>query len=698
MASSDAIAASGRVKIGEASRRRHLPFFYKLSFANKILAATLALLTLLGAAGTAGFQLVLRSRLHDEIASSSRVLAATAATQAAPALAGRTEEAMARVVEDLLRRDASVAYAMIVDRHGKVWAHTFPWDPPRELAQRTIDPAIDEGPYRQVDVDGRTCLEVSAPIRAGTQGLGVLRLGIGSERADRFVRDINVLFLAILFAVTLLGMLAARYYFRYVTRPVVELTHLADELSVGNLDVDFDFGVPVRCWEIKQCGRDDCAAYDNHTLQCWFVDGTPCEGYEPRFPQKLVGCRTCEVYRTHKGDEIVQLYDSFRHMARMLQTSRTDLERSDRFQRGLIRNSFDGIIATDETGVVRVFNRAAQNLTGYGESEVVGRMTWDQIFTSEVNRELRKPLLRDGSQQIFGFYSQEKEVRRKDGGAVDVRASGITLRDDGRQLGKVLFFQDLRELKRLREELIQKERLAATGQTVASISHSVKNILEGLRGGAYIYKRGIRIDDTDVRTKGWSMVERNIDLVSALVADLLNYARERTPDLEPMDPNALVSDVLKTLAPKAEAQGTKLESSLDPSAVPWSLDSHGMHQCLVNLVTNALDAAAAMDDGWVRVSTRVTDDDQLELRVEDNGPGIAPGLMDELFTSMVTTKGSRGTGLGLLVAHKIATEHGGTVAVDGTMAPGAAFRVFIPRRAAACESAPAADEAAASTA
>jgi signal transduction histidine kinase len=177
------------------------------------------------------------------------------------------------------------------------------------------------------------------------------------------------------------------------------------------------------------------------------------------------------------------------------------------------------------------------------------------------------------------------------------------------------------------------------------------------------------------------MVERNIDHISALVADLLNYARDRRPDLEPLDPNELVADVLETLRPKAEAQGAVFKTRLDPAASPWMLDAHTMHQCLMNLVTNALDATAAIDGAWVRISTLVSDEGELEIRVQDNGQGLAANLTDSLFSSMVTTKRSKGTGLRLLVVHKIVAEHGGSVCVDGEMAPGATFRVFIPRDA-----------------
>ena len=668
------------------SGRHPRPFFYKLSLANKILIATLALLVLLGALGVVGFQFVLRSYLHGEVAASTRMLAASAAEQAGPLLARSDTEALHRLMVDLQRIDETIAYAMVIDRSGNVVAHTFPWDPPAAIRGPPPAPsAVGNDGYRQVRFEGRTYLDVSAPIRTGPSGAGAVQIGIDIERVGRFVGELNLLFVGVLAGLTLLAMLAALFYFRYVTRPVMELTHLADEVSVGNLGVDFDFGVPVRCWEIKKCGHTDCVAYENTAEQCWFVDGTPCEGYEPRFPQKLVGCRTCEVYRAHKGDEIVQLYDSFRHMTHVLRKSRSELERSDRFQRSLIRNSFDGIIATDETGTVRVFNRIAQNLTGYREDEVVGKMMWNELFASELHGELRTPLFQDGSKVIFGFYRREKSLLRKDGSTVDVRASGITLREENRHVGKVFFFQDLREINKLREELIRQERLAATGQTVASISHSVKNILEGLRGGAYIYRRGARVEDPAVRMHGWLMVERNIERISSLVADLLNYARERKPDFVAIDPNQLVSDVLETQRPKAEAQGTALETQFDSAVSSWLLDPHAMHQCLTNLVTNALDATAGIDGAWVRVSTHLTAEDQLEIRIQDSGPGIAPNLLDTLFTSMISTKGSKGTGLGLLVVNKIVMEHGGKVTAEAGMAPGATFRVFLPRRAGEAE-------------
>jgi len=661
-----------------ANRDSFLPFFYKLNLTNKILASTVVLLLLFGLLGMVVLQRVLRSRMASEVADSSSMLAAATAAHASSMFDDR--DALVRLVRETEQVDETISYVMVVGAEGDVLAHTFSWDPPDAVLVRHDAPSPVGSPdVLRVELQGETYLDVAAPIVDGSRGQGIVQIGTSMVRIDGFIQDLGLVVLLYLASLLLLAMIAARSLFNHVTRPVVELTHLADEVSIGNLDVRFDFGVPVRCWEIKQCGRTDCAAYENKAVQCWFVDGTPCEGYEPRFPQKLVGCRTCEVYRAHKGDEIVQLADSFRHMTQVLGTSQLDLQRSDRFQRSLIRNSFDGIIATDETDTVRIFNRVAQSLSGYSEADVVGKMTWDELFAAQMCDELESPLFRDGTRVISGFYRKEMKLLGKDESTIDVLASGITLLDDDEsEVGKVFFFKDMREINQLREDLVRSGRLAATGQTVASISHSIKNILDGLRGGVYVYKRGARVGKDEIRDEGWSMVERNVDLISALVADLLNFAKDRQPDLRSCDPNDLASDVVRTMEPRARQLGVELQLELNPLVHDARLDSHAVHQCLTNLVSNGLDAAATVENGWVAIATGLDEDGALTFEVRDNGPGVTPRIREGLFLSMVSSKGSKGTGLGLLVVQKVVSEHGGDVIYLADAAPGATFRIVLP--------------------
>ncbi|MEW5984181.1 MAG: ATP-binding protein [Acidobacteriota bacterium] len=472
--------------------------------------------------------------------------------------------------------------------------------------------------------------------------------------------------------------LASRAVIRRAVEPLKALTRVADDISTGNLDPALDFGVHVNCWDIKGCQRADCKAYMNFSEQCWFIDGTPCDGYEPRFPQKLEGCRSCEVYQTHRGDEIVQLADSFRHMTNVLKASREELTKSDDFQKRLIRNSFDGIVATERDGITTIFNRVAEELTGYSREAVVGRLSWTEFFEAGLEHQMDKPLSYERVRRVRGFRPRESALRRSDGTWIDVRLAGISLYERGLHIGRVFFFQDLREIKSLREELIRSERLAATGQAAAGISHSIRNILDGLRGGLYVYKQGQRLaDDAKMRT-GWGMIERNVDVISDLVRDLLNFAKHREPDLVTCDPRDLISDVVSTVAP-AVAPATVVRVEVPDDAGPVLLDPLGIHQCLSNLLRNAIEAIPPDRAGHVTVAFCKEDDTSI-FSVADDGMGMSAETLERVRGGMYSTKGSKGTGLGLLVVQKIVNEHQGVLTIDSREGRGSTFRIEIPSR------------------
>lgn len=476
-----------------------------------------------------------------------------------------------------------------------------------------------------------------------------------------------------------LALLAARIIIRRTIAPLRDLTRVADEISTGNLDPRIDFGVPVNCWEIKDCQRTDCRAYQNLTEQCWYIDGTPCEGFEPRFPKKLEMCRTCEVYRAHRGDEIVQLADAFRHMANVLKASRGDLVASDDFQKRLIRNSFDGIVAADAEGVVTIFNRVAAQLTGYTHDEVVGRKDWRIFFENGLEKAMDTPRTWERVRRVRGFPPRDSAVKGKDGTRVDVRLSGISLYERGRHIGRVFFFQDQREVHRLREELIRSERLAATGQAAASISHSLRNILDGAGGGLYVFKHGRRVGDQNKMDTGLGMIERNVDIISRLVKDLLNFAKARTPEYEEVSPRALVDEVLRDVGP-GETDRIELVADVAEGAGPVSLDPHAFRQCLGNLVRNAVEAIPAGQRGTVRVGFETTED-RVVFTVSDDGVGMSPETVEKVRGGMYSTKGSKGTGLGLLVIQKIVGEHRGHLTIRSEEGQGSTFRIDLPAAA-----------------
>ena len=227
--------------------------------------------------------------------------------------------------------------------------------------------------------------------------------------------------------------------------------------------------------------------------------------------------------------------------------------------------------------------------------------------------------------------------------------------------------------------MIRSERLAAMGQTIAMLSHHIKNILQGIQGGSYLIKEGLKNGDTEVVGNGWRMVEKNQDRISHLVMDMLSFSKEREPDLAPHDINTIVSDVIELMQSRAKDAKVKLNWQPDPSLPEVVCDCEAIHRAVLNVVTNAIDACESRDNGEVTV--RVELDSVLSnllISIADNGVGINPADLQKIFSLFESDKGSRGTGLGLAVSQKIMREHGGDIKVVSELGAGARFSLILP--------------------
>lgn len=235
---------------------------------------------------------------------------------------------------------------------------------------------------------------------------------------------------------------------------------------------------------------------------------------------------------------------------------------------------------------------------------------------------------------------------------------------------------------------LQTERLAAMGETVASLSHAIKNMLQGLRGGADVVEMGLKKEDLKVARGGWEILKRNLDRIVSLTMNMLAFSRQRSiePELTPL--GRLIEDVAELLEGQCRAKGVALIVDADPEMPPIALDPSLMHQALLNLLTNAVEAVEP-GRGVVTVRTtyhaarRATTSApwapaMAEIAVIDNGPGIPRDRVGRLFEPFNTTKGARGTGLGLAVTKRIVEEHRGRIVVESSVGQGATFRVFLP--------------------
>jgi two-component system, NtrC family, sensor kinase len=227
--------------------------------------------------------------------------------------------------------------------------------------------------------------------------------------------------------------------------------------------------------------------------------------------------------------------------------------------------------------------------------------------------------------------------------------------------------------------MVQSERLAAVGQTIATLSHHIKNILQGIKGGGYLVDMGLENDDFAVVRKGWDIVGRNQGKISSLVMDMLSFSKEREPDPVPTDLVALVSDIVETVQQRAADAGIAIRWT-PPADLPRVVfDPEGISRAVLNVVTNALDAVENRPDP--RVDIRVEIDRPaglVRIIVADNGEGMTAETLGEIFDLFVSTKGSRGTGLGLTVSRKILREHDGDIRAESSLGAGSTFTLEFP--------------------
>lgn len=230
------------------------------------------------------------------------------------------------------------------------------------------------------------------------------------------------------------------------------------------------------------------------------------------------------------------------------------------------------------------------------------------------------------------------------------------------------------------QAIVKAERLAAMGQTIATLSHHIKNILQGIRGGSYLIDLGLNDHNEDLVRKGWHVVEKNQNKIYNLVMDMLTFSKERQPAHERANLNETVGDVVELMQSRADECGVDLKFAPSPDLPISVFDSEGIHRAVLNIVTNAIDAVEGAEAPRVLIETGLhSESDHMWVAVSDNGPGIAPEQMSKIFQVFESTKGARGTGLGLAVSQKIIREHGGEIAVESRPGAGSRFTLAWPR-------------------
>ncbi|MFA6222792.1 MAG: ATP-binding protein [Desulfomonilaceae bacterium] len=284
-----------------------------------------------------------------------------------------------------------------------------------------------------------------------------------------------------------------------------------------------------------------------------------------------------------------------------------------------------------------------------------------------------KKTLEDGA-----VHSRELSLVLKKGTRVSVVAYSSPFYDNlDRLVGIIVTSVNITSVKEMQKQLIM------VGQTVAGMAHSIKNIMMGLDGGIYIVNSGIKGNDQKEIKDGWEIVLLNFEKLSHLVKDILYCSREREPNFRLVNPNAVVTEVYNLFKDLAARYAIEIHLDLDAAVEETVADPEGLHTVLTNLVTNAMDGCKMdlwKDTHLLEIRTRTGFDGSTIIEVADNGVGIDKELKHHVFEDFFTSKGDKGTGLGLMVTQKIMKEHGGSITFRSRPSQGTTFVVSFPKR------------------
>ena len=226
---------------------------------------------------------------------------------------------------------------------------------------------------------------------------------------------------------------------------------------------------------------------------------------------------------------------------------------------------------------------------------------------------------------------------------------------------------------------IDQKELATLGQSIALLSHSLKNMLEGLQGGAYVVDEAFKDGDMELARKGWQIVNKNIFGVTDYVKNILYSSKTRPLKYDLVSPAQLARDALALFRERAAGMHIRLREQINPHVPNVHLDIASIGMMLNNLIWNALEAClndASKKNHFVSVKTDFFDDAHFMFEITDNGIGMDQKIQRHIFEEFFSTKGSAGTGLGLAVVEKIVNRHGGKIEVASTPGKGTKFKII----------------------
>jgi len=576
----------------------------------------------------------------DNMGSEARNIAASISQATAAAIISEDYGSAIDRCMKVLSDSDSLLYVVITRKDGFSLVHTKEgWKQGRldGIWRPAAAPPGTGGEFLRSDLVGEQVFHYPYPFEYGGIDWGWVHIGFSVEKYRQDLRELYLRTLPLLALCIVLTLAAALAFSRKLTRPIATLDEVTQRVAAGDL-----------------------------------------------------GCKA----DVRTGDELESLADSFNRMTEGLRRSRQDLLAAREYTEGIIRSLNEALIVVNVNGYVVGANRAAVDLLGYGEGEMIGQPV--AAILGEPERDVLEQFAagarKNGARGPAA--SSERSYRSKDGRSIPVLFSVSAIEEaPGRTGGYVCVAMDITERKKAEEALRKsKEQAEAASRTksqfLANMSHEIRTPMNGILGMTELL---LSTELSDVQRKYADTAHGSGVKLLGLLNDILDFSKIEAGKLELKNSDfrldRTIAEVVELLLPKAQKKGLRLHYAID-AGVPGSLrgDPSRLRQVLVNLVGNAVKFT---ENGSVEIRVRPVVEDGgapfLRFEVADTGIGIRPSQRERIFESFSQADGSStrqygGTGLGLAISKQLVVMMGGGIGVLSDPGAGSTFWFTLPLR------------------
>jgi len=384
----------------------------------------------------------------------------------------------------------------------------------------------------------------------------------------------------------------------------------------------------------------------------------------------------------NEKDEVVQILEASRDVTERIKLER-EVEKSSTFFQNVIQSTVDGIVVVDTKGNVLIFNEGMERLTGYPAHEIMNTGHLSSFYDIDVAKENMRKMRSDQHGPVGKLNPTSMTVTTKDGEEIPVTLSASIITIDGKEIGSVGVFTDMREVLRMRKDLeeahlqlVESERIASIGKMAAGVAHEINNPLSGILIYAELLRESLKKDLQ--HSKDITEIIDQTMRCKNIVSDLLEFSRQAVGKISSFSLKELIDKTLSLMVNQAFFYDISVTTDIDPD-IPEAIGDMGqLQQVFTNLFINAADA---MDGkGNLEIKARFdAEKNQFVIRVSDTGPGIPEALQKKIFEIFFTTKpAGKGTGLGLTITKNIMKLHGGDVKIESPPGGGTTFVLELP--------------------